>query len=77
MDDEINYANTGQIIDPQDSEEESKKEPTQQEKELVAFVVDHCEKWREYRDQNYLEAWNKYERIWLGKWDASDKDRQS
>lgn len=77
MDDEINYANTGQIIDPQDSEEESKKEPTQQEKELVAFVVDHCDKWREYRDQNYLEAWNKYERIWLGKWDASDKDRQS
>lgn len=77
MDDEINYANTGQIIDPQDSEEESKKEPTQQEKELVAFVVDHCEKWRTYRDQNYLEAWNKYERIWLGKWDASDKDRQS
>lgn len=77
MDDEINYANTGQIIDPENSEEESKKEPTQQEKELVAFVVDHCEKWREYRDQNYLEAWNKYERIWLGKWDASDKDRQS
>lgn len=77
MDDEINYANTGQIIDPQDSEEESKKEPTQQEKELVAFVVDHTDKWREYRDQNYLEAWNKYERIWLGKWDASDKDRQS
>ena len=77
MDDEINYANTGQIIDPENSEEESKKEPTQQEKELVAFVVDHCEKWRTYRDQNYLEAWNKYERIWLGKWDASDKDRQS
>lgn len=77
MDDEINYANTGQIIDPENSEEESKKEPTQLEKKLVAFVVDHTDKWREYRDQNYLEAWNKYERIWLGKWDASDKDRQS
>lgn len=77
MDDEINYANTGQIIDPENSEEESKKEPTQLEKELVAFVVDHTDKWREYRDGNYLEAWNKYERIWLGKWDASDKDRQS
>lgn len=77
MDDEINYANTGQVIDPQDSEEPSKKEPTQLEKELVAFVVDHTDKWREYRDQNYLDDWNKYERIWRGQWDASDKDRQS
>lgn len=77
MDDEINYANTGQVIDPQDSEEPSKKEPTQLEKELVAFVVDHTDKWREYRDQNYLDDWNKYERIWRGQWDASDKERQS
>ena len=77
MDDEINYANTGQVIDPQDSEEPSKNEPTQLEKELVAFVVDHTDKWREYRDQNYLDDWNKYERIWRGQWDASDKDRQS
>lgn len=75
--DEINYANTGQVIDPQDREEPSKKEPTQLEKELVAFVVDHTDKWREYRDQNYLDDWNKYERIWRGQWDASDKDRQS
>ena len=77
MDDEINYANTGQVIDLQDSEEPSKKEPTQLEKELVAFVVDHTDKWREYRDQNYLDEWNKYERIWRGQWDASDKERQS
>ena len=75
--DDINYANTGQVIDPQDREEPSKKEPTQLEKELVAFVVDHTDKWREYRDQNYLDDWNKYERIWRGQWDASDKDRQS
>ena len=77
MDDEINYANTGQIIDPMDSEENSKTEPTENEKELVAFVVTHTDKWREYRDQNHLDDWNRYERVWRGQWDASDKGRQS
>ncbi len=71
------FSNTGEVIDLTDSEEPSKIEPTEREKKLVAFVIEHCDRWREYRDQNYMDAWNKYERTWSGKWDSNDKMRDS
>ena len=75
---EIGYSNTGQIIDSSMLDEEvTEKGPTETEKELVAFVVDHCDEWREYRDQNHLDDWLKWERIWRGKWEATDKTRDS
>lgn len=74
--DEINYANTGQVIDPEEEKSEF-HEPTENEKELKAFVVDHTDRWREYRDQNYIEEWEKYERIFRGKWKEEDKIRGS
>lgn len=52
-------------------------QPTDSDKELVAFVVDHCDRWREYRDTNYLDAWQEYERIFTGEWAAEDKTRDS
>lgn len=78
MADEINYQNTGQVIDPLDEDPPSKfYEPTENDEELLAFVVDHTDRWREYRDQNFQDEWDKYERIWRGVWDAEDKQRQS
>ena len=75
---EIGYSNTGQIIDSSMLDEEvTEKGPTETEKELVAFIVDHCDEWREYRDQNHLDDWLKWERIWRGKWEATDKTRDS
>ena len=41
-------------------------EPTQNDKELTAFVVDHCDRWRTYRDTNFLESYLEYERIFRG-----------
>ena len=77
-DDTINFEHTGQVIDPLEDLEPSKfYEPTENDKKLIAFVVDHCDKWREYRDQNYRDDWDKYERIWRGIWDASDRLRAS
>ena len=76
--DEITYENTGQVIDPVlDSMPKAFDEPTDNDKELTAFVIDHTDKWREYRDQNYLDSWLKYERVWRGVWEAEDKQRQS
>ena len=76
--DEITYENTGQVIDPvSDSMPKAFDEPTDNDKELTAFVIDHTDKWREYRDQNYLDSWLKYERVWRGVWEAEDKQRQS
>jgi hypothetical protein len=73
----IGFSNTGQVVDTNDKPEPDKKELSESEKELVAFVVEHTDKWREYRDQNHMPSWQKYERIWLGKWEAEDKTRQS
>jgi len=52
-------------------------EPTDSDKELVSFVVDHCDRWRNYRDTNFLDDWLEYERIFTGEWDAQDKTRDS
>ena len=53
------------------------QEPTDSDKELVAFVVNHCDRWRDYRDTNYLSEWLEFERIFNGEWDAQDKTRES
>ena len=52
-------------------------EPTEGDKELVSFVVDHCDRWRDYRDSNYLDQWLEYERIFRGEWAAEDASRES
>jgi len=41
---------------------------TQSDKDLVSFVVDHCDKWRDWRDSNYETKWDEYERIYYGVW---------
>ena len=63
--------------------EQSKLEPSQfqeetdSDKDLVNFVVDHCDRWREYRDANFLPDWEEYERIFRGQWAEEDKTRDS
>jgi hypothetical protein len=52
-------------------------EPTENDKELTAFVVDHCDRWRDYRDTNFLDDYLEYERIFRGEWAAEDKTRDS
>ena len=50
---------------------------TEADKELVSFVLDHCDQWRNHRDVNYLIYWQEYERLFRGMWDPSDKTRQT
>jgi hypothetical protein len=52
-------------------------QPTENDKELVSFVVDHCDRWRDWRNTNYLPLWEEYERIFRGEWAAEDKTRDS
>jgi hypothetical protein len=52
-------------------------EPSEADKELVSFVVDHCDRWRTYRDINFLPDWEEYERIFRGQWASEDKTRES
>jgi hypothetical protein len=52
-------------------------QPTEADKEITAFVVDHCQRWRDYRDVNFLPDWLEYERIFRGQWASEDKTRES
>jgi hypothetical protein len=59
------------------SDEAQFEEPSENDKELVSWVMDHCERWREFRDSNYIDNWEEYERIFRGQWQASDSTRES
>lgn len=56
---------------------ENFEEPSNEDQELVAFVVNHCDKWRDYRNSNYLTLWEEYERIFRGEWTVEDRTRES
>jgi hypothetical protein len=60
-----------------DLEQNEYQEPTQTDKELTAFVVDHCQKWRNYRNTNFMTKYLEYERLFRGEWAAEDKTRES
>jgi hypothetical protein len=53
------------------------EEPSENDKELVSWVMDHIERWRDFRDHNYMDSWEEYERIFRGQWEASDSTRES
>ncbi len=52
-------------------------QPTENDKELTRFVIDHCDRWRDYRNTNFLDSYLEYERIFRGEWAAEDKTRDS
>jgi hypothetical protein len=53
------------------------EEPTEADRELTAFVIQHCDRWRDHRDENFLEDWKEYERIFRGIWASEDRTRES
>jgi hypothetical protein len=52
-------------------------EPTEADKELTDFITSHCDKWRDWRDTNFLPDYLEYERIFRGQWASEDKTRES
>ena len=53
------------------------EEPTESEKELTSWIIDHTDRWRDHRDANYMDLWEEYERIFRGQWAVEDKQRDS
>lgn len=45
--------------------------------ELVQWVTDHCDRWREHRDQNWEQLWKQYEYLYRGIWDGSNQLRET
>ena len=58
-------------------EQNEYEQPSQADKDLTAFVVNHCDKWRDYRNANFMTSYLEYERIFRGEWAAEDKTRES
>jgi hypothetical protein len=55
-----------------------KEDPvSQSDKELVAFVTSHCDRWRDHKEVNYEAKWDEYERLYYGIWSDEDKTRDS
>ena len=46
-------------------------------KELVEWITARCDDWRSYRDTNYMDDWDQYERFWRGQYSAEDRNRDS
>jgi hypothetical protein len=64
-------------IENENSGEAQFEEPSENDKELVSWIMDHVERWRDWRDSNYIDAYEEYERIFRGQWQASDSTRES
>lgn len=66
-----------QIINILETDVKEYYEPTENDRKLLKFIVDHTDRWRDFRDQNYSDDWKKYERNFRGKWEATDKTKGS
>jgi len=57
--------------------EEQENEYNGKEAKITEWVLSRCLMWRNHRDENYLESWKEYERLWRGIWSGEDKTRDS
>ena len=44
---------------------------------LADWVLGRCESWRAHKEGNYIEDWDRYERLWRGLWDGADSTRDT
>ena len=44
---------------------------------LASWVMNKVEEWEDHRNNNYMEKWDEYYRIWRGIWSYEDKTRES
>jgi hypothetical protein len=77
MADIIQVSSDAVVISGEEEEVTKYYQQTEKDKNLLGFIVDHTDQWRDYRDQNYSDDWDKYERIFRGKWAETDKTRKS
>jgi hypothetical protein len=50
---------------------------TQTNNQLVEWITARCEQWRSHKETNYMEDWDRYERLWRGIWSGEDRTRDS
>ena len=60
-----------------DIKPESPDPTKEQEQALVTWVLDHVDRWEEYRNNNFEDLWREYYRAWKGVWTESERNRQT
>jgi len=65
MKEEVSFGLDDELRDPMMSGSDS----------VVNYVVTKIDEWQTHLESNYLEQWAEYNRIWRGRWDASDRTR--
>lgn len=60
------------------SEADAYKEPAgSMDGALCSWVMGKVDRWRQHRDANYLDDWNKYYNLWRGKWTDNLKQKNA
>jgi len=77
MDNIIDNSDNEHIVDILGDNQKQFYEPTRNDDELLRFIIRHVDQWRDYRDQNFIDNWNRYERNFYGKFDETDRTRKS
>lgn len=57
--------------------EETNKLEMDRQAALAAWVMDHVDAWRRWRDSNFQKRWAEYYRLWRGFWQVDDKQKDS
>ena len=50
---------------------------TPRDAQLVNWIMERVQKWRAQRDSGFKDRWDEYYRIWRGRWNTLDKNRNS
>jgi hypothetical protein len=53
------------------------KTPSQAKRDLVQWVMERVNSWRDVRETTFRPRWDEYYRIWRGRWDSSSRTRAS
>lgn len=63
------------IVDPEGSAPAPVSTDT--DSALVNWVMSRVDRWRAARDANFRDRWDEYYRMWRGRWNSRDKNRDS
>lgn len=70
-------ASAAQIVGEEDAFQEPETPAGDKFDALAGWIMERVEAWRQWRDSNYSDDWDRYERLWRGIWSDKDQMRKS
>jgi hypothetical protein len=63
------------LVDSPDVSQNDDRKYVEPGRELVSWITDRTESWKNHRDRGYSTRWQEYWRMWRGRWSESDRNR--